>query len=205
MKIISNTAISLDGRIAVAANQLPFLGSGADKKRLLEIRDLADAVLMGGNTFRHWPHPRVSWTAERDPLLNVVLTNSGEISFDQEFLDEPRILPLVLTTQRRFSAPGPVETIFCSGELSPEWIVTTLKSRDVSTLLLEGGGNIIHQFLAAGLLHEMYVTLCSKIIGDVAAPSLADGPAFTGSPVRDLELISQQIIGDEIFLHYRVL
>lgn len=205
MKIISNTAISLDGKIATAREPMPFLGSSADQKRLLEIRDLADAVLVGGNTFRQWPQARLSWSESREPLLNVILTRRGDIPLSREFMDEPRIEPLVLSSDKKFAKSSPVETLLCADEITPEWIVAELEKREVSTLLLEGGGDILYQFLAAGLVDEMYVTLCPLLIGGSAAPSLVGGLGFDPGHLKSLELISQNPVGDEIFLHYRVL
>lgn len=205
MKIITNTAISLDGKIATAHEPMIFMGSSADKKRLLEIRDLADAVLVGGNTFRHWPNARLSWSESREPLLNVILTRSGEIPLPDEFIGEPRIEALVLTSNKKFAKSCPVEALFCAAEITPEWIVAELEKREVATLLLEGGGDIISQFLAADLIDEMYVTLCPTLVGGVQAPSLVDGAGFDKNHLKNLELISHTPVGDEIFLHYRVL
>jgi 5-amino-6-(5-phosphoribosylamino)uracil reductase len=205
MKIITNTAISLDGKIATAHEPMHFMGSSADKKRLLEIRDLADAVLVGGNTFRAWPNARLSWSEAREPLLNVILTRGAELALPKEFVDEPRIEPLVFTSSKKLARSCPVEAVFCADEITPAWIVSELEKREVSVLLLEGGGDIIAQFLVADLIDEMYVTLCPKIIGGLQAPSLVGGLGFDQSHIKNLEIISQQLVGDEIFLHYRIL
>lgn len=205
MKIISNTAISLDGKIATAFEPMHFMGSAADQKRMLELRDLADAILVGGNTFRNWPHPRLPWSESRSPLLNVILTQSGEIELSKDFLEEPRIEPLILTSNKKLAGAFSVETLVCPESVTPVWMVEELKRRDVQTLLIEGGGEILFPFLEQKLLHEMHVTVCPQVIGGRSAPSLVAGTGFTGKNLPQLELLECLPVGSEIFLHYRVL
>ena len=56
MKVVSNTAISLDGRINTRERRFAFFGSERDHARMSRLRAEADAVLVGGVTFRNWPH-----------------------------------------------------------------------------------------------------------------------------------------------------
>lgn len=76
--------------------------------------------------------------------------------------------------------------------------------RGVETLLVEAGGDLLFQFLAAGALDEIHVTLCPMIIGG-DTPSLADGEGFLFAHMPRLRRISTEVEGDEIFLHYSVL
>ena len=71
-------------------------------------------------------------------------------------------------------------------------------------MLLEAGGDLIFQFLQADLLDEMYVTVCPKIIGGQAAPSLVSGTGFDVNHLKNLNLLDHKKIGDELFLHYEI-
>ena len=57
--------------------------------------------------------------------------------------------------------------------------------------------------LAADAIDEMHVTLCPIVVGG-DAPTLADGAGFDRERVRRLRLLSSEVEGDEVFLHYRV-
>jgi hypothetical protein len=57
VKVVSNTAVSLDGRINTRERRFTFFGSARDHARMSRLRAAADAVLVGGATFRNWPHP----------------------------------------------------------------------------------------------------------------------------------------------------
>jgi riboflavin-specific deaminase-like protein len=210
VKVVSNTAVSLDGRINTRERRFTFFGSARDHARMSALRARADAVLVGGATFRNWPHPALPDAADRDGWTkrpwNVVLTRSLDVPLDTDFVREPAVRPLFLT--RAAAAHGrtvPAEVEAWPGDGDPPvwWIVDRLAARGVETLLVEGGGDLVFQFLAADALDEMHVTLCPIVVGG-DAPTLADGVGFDRDEVRRLELVASEVEGDEIFLHYRV-
>lgn len=192
MRIISNTAISLDGRISTAKKKHIRLGSAEDLRRMSVIRNRADAVLVGGATFRQWPHPllpnpRHVSKPKRKFWWNIVVSRSSKSSFTKEFLKEKKVRTLYLGGKKR----------------SPLQIVKELKKYKIKTLLLECGGNLLFQFLKSNLIDEMYVTLCPKIIGGKGAPTLADGEGFLENGIKKMKLLAYEAVGHEIFLHYK--
>lgn len=211
MKIISNTAMSLDGRISTVESGHVTLGSDEDLLRMSIIRAKADAVLVGGNTFRNWSLPLVPKPEFRtrdlikNPLWNVVVSRRMDFRLTEKFLGERSIRPLFLTNSRTELKLFPAEVVACDGEITPQWIVDVLSERGVKTLLIEGGGELIAQFLAADLLDEMYVTVCPRLIGGAKAPSLVAGPGFGPSAIRNLRLVATETVASEVFLHYEVL
>jgi 5-amino-6-(5-phosphoribosylamino)uracil reductase len=70
-------------------------------------------------------------------------------------------------------------------------------------LLVEAGGELIFQILAANALDEMYVTLCPLVIGG-DTPSLTGGPGFLHAQMPRLRLLSAEVEEDEVFLHYAI-
>lgn len=208
MRVVSNTAVSLDGRINTRERRFTFFGSARDHARMSRLRSEADAVLVGGATFRNWPHPALPDEADRGRLRsrpwNVVVTRTMALPLGPEFLAAPGIRPLFLT--RAGSVPAgfaaEVESWPGPGDLPVPWIVERLAERGVEQLLVEAGGDLLFQFLAADLLDELHVTLCPLVVGG-PAPSLADGPGFDLDRVRRLELLSAEVEGDEVFLRYR--
>ena len=208
MKVVSNTAVSLDGRINTRERRFTFFGSANDHARMSRLRAAADAVLVGGATFRNWPHPALPDEADRAQLRsrpwNVVVTRSLDVPLEEGFLREPAIRPLFVTRAAALPERFPAEVEAWPGEGDPpvSWIVDRLAARGVERLLVEAGGDLLFQFLAADALDEMHVTLCPIVVGG-DAPSLADGAGFDRSDVRRLQLLTSEVEGDEIFLHYR--
>ena len=209
MKVVSNTAISLDGRINTRERRFGSLGSARDHARMSRLRTEADAVLVGGATFRNWPHPSLPDGADRPRLAgrpwNVVVTRTLKVPVTPEFLAEPGIRPLFLTRAGSVpdAFPAEVETYEGPGnDLPVAWMLDALRRRGVQRLLIEAGGDLLFQFFAAGAIDEVFVTLCPLLIGG-DAPSLADGAGFTWPQMRHLRLLESEVAGDEIFLSYQ--
>ncbi len=207
MKIISNTAISLDGRIGTKDLSHLKLGSDFDSKEMSRIRSQADAVLMGGNTFRNNQFPIFTKrNTELEPMWNVILTRSGNLPFSQSYLDEKRIKTLVFSPSFNKKLPCErFESIVYDKEDFLPFVLENLAQRGIKTLLIEAGGDLIFRFLKAGLIDEMYITLCPKFIGERGAPTLLDGEGFKPERTKSAKLESAKIVDNEIYLHYTIL
>jgi 5-amino-6-(5-phosphoribosylamino)uracil reductase len=209
VKVVSNTAISLDGRINTRGGGFPVLGSARDHARMSRLRSEADAVLVGGATFRNWPHPALPEGADRARLgdrrpWTVIVSRTMALPVTPDFLAEPGFRPLFLTRREAIPVGFPAEVEGYDGPDVPvPWMLAQLRARGVQRLLIEAGGDLLFQFLAADAVDEMYVTLCPLVIGG-DTPSLADGAGFALRDVRRLQLLASEVEGDEIFLRYAV-
>ncbi len=119
-------------------------------------------------------------------------------------MPSPAIRPLFVTRAAAVKPGFPAEVDAWRGEGDPpvSWIVDRLAARGIDRLLVEAGGDLLFQFLAAEAIDEMHVTLCPLVVGG-DAPTLADGAGFDRDDVRRLTLMSAEVEGDEVFLHYR--
>lgn len=216
MRVISNTAIALDGRIATAQYDHVALGTPLDRAYMSVLRARSDAVLVGGRTFRNWPLPLVPDAAalqlveehnfpdgEAPPIegrrwFNAIVTRTGELPMHGRFWSDPRVMPLVYSPGTLL-VPGAVP-----GVSEPAAIAADLARRGVQQLLLECGGNLLSQWLAAGLVDDVYFTLCPLVLGGTGAPSLVDGPGFKWADTPRLELRHAHHVGNELFCRYSV-
>lgn len=202
--------MSLDGRITTVNGDHLTLGSAMDHRRMSVLRDRADAILVGGHSFRNWPRPLLPNARHLDhaPGLsrkwNVVLSRSLQFDLAPEYINCKQITPLFFTSAKNKPTNFPFEVI-CRDQITPALIVQELQIRGVEELLIEAGGDIIYQFLKANLLREMYITLCPRLIGGRGAASLVDGDGFLKDTIKNLKLLDHQLIGDEIFLHYQAI
>jgi riboflavin-specific deaminase-like protein len=75
----------------------------------------------------------------------------------------------------------------------------------IKRLLCEGGGELNEALFRAGLVNELHLTVCPKIFGGRAAPTIADGlGAASLAQATQLEPQSARRHGNEMFLVYRV-
>jgi 5-amino-6-(5-phosphoribosylamino)uracil reductase len=210
VKVVSNTAVSLDGRINTREGRFTLLGTAHDHARMSRLRSEADAVLVGGATFRNWPHPALPDEADRARLAGrpwtVVVSRTMAVPVTPAFLAEPGFRPLFLTRVGAVPAGFAAEVEAYDGpgaDLPVAWMLEALRRRGVQRLLIEAGGDLLFQFLAADAIDEMHLTLCPLVIGG-PAPPLVGGPGFDLATMRRLKLLASQVEGDEIFLHYAV-
>lgn len=217
MLVFTNSAITVDGRIASVGWEQPSFGSRSDLRYLSVLRARADAVLVGGRTFRNWPKPLVPFAdsiaalraegfpdADTPPLegrqwWNVVLTRSLDVPRTGAFYTDPRVRPLFFS-----ETPGDVPAEVVVGPVEVRSVVAELERRGVERLLVEAGGDLIFQLLEADLVDEMYVTICPAVLGGVGAPSIVGGRGFTPETIRRLSLLHVNRVGDELFCRYRV-
>jgi riboflavin biosynthesis pyrimidine reductase len=210
MKVVSNTAISLDGRINTRERRFVFFGTARDHARMSRLRAEADAVLVGGASFRNWPHAPLPDEADRGRLRgrpwSVVVSRTLDLPVTAGYLAETAVRPLFLTRAASLREGFAAEAEGWVGEgadLPVPWMLEQLARRGVDRLLVEAGGDLLFQFLAADAIDEMYVTLCPLLAGG-PAPSLVDGAGFDFATLRRLRLMSAETDGDEVFLHYAV-
>ena len=93
-----------------------------------------------------------------------------------------------------------------SGRVDLVEVVRRLVPLGVRHLLLEGGGELNFSMLRAGLVDEVYLTVCPFLFGGRTAPTPLDGEGFPRDRVRKLALKSHRVgTRGEVFLRYEVL
>lgn len=217
MKVVTNTAITLDGKIASHRYDHVAIGTPSDRAYMSVLRARADAVLVGGRTFRNWPLPLVPDEpaiqrlrdagfpdTDHPPLegrqwWNIVLTRGGDVPRTGRFYEDKRVRPLFFGPDA--DLPGEVVV----GEVTVPGVLAELASRGVETLLIEAGGTLIWEFVAAGAVDELFVTVCPLILGGKEAPTMVDGQGFEAAGVSRLELVHAHQFGGELYCRYRVI
>ena len=218
--IILNMAMSLDGKISTRDGAGPRFTSKADKVRMQEIRSQADVILVGARTIIADDPTFISGPAYRklrvqrgmalDPIKAVV-SGSGSVPETARMFNPNGAPALIFTTERispiRLEKLRSIAKVYLVGGTKVDFqrVPEILgKEYGVKQLLIEGGGQVNFEMFQAGLIDEVYLTLCPKIIGGRDVPTIVEGEGFDFREIVDLELIDQHIIDNEIFLHYQV-
>ena len=216
-------AMSADGKIAPAHRRFVAFGSRRDHANLLTLRATANAVMCGARTVDSAPMTLDAGGAvyerrrQRAGLakqnLRVVVSGSGSVDPQAVVFQRGESPVIVLASGRapksrlaklkrladcvKVCGKNSVALGQALGWLRRDWAV--------KRLLCEGGGELNFELLRLGLVDELHLTVCPRIIGGRDAPTIADGEGFARlAKVAKLELTRQRRIGDELFTTWRV-
>jgi dihydrofolate reductase len=181
MRVFIIAAMSADGFIARAKDaEASIVWTGAaDKKRFVALTKKAKALVMGRKTFE---------TFGRKPLRGrdlFVLTRSFE---------RPGARAPNFPEAPHKDGSGSIEWT----SLPPRGLVSLVAGRGYDELAVCGGAMVYAQFLEAGLVDSLYLTVEPVIFGE--------GVRLLPRPFeRRLELVSCEIAeGGSVFLEYRI-
>jgi 5-amino-6-(5-phosphoribosylamino)uracil reductase len=219
---IVHVAISADGKIATEDRKPARFGSRLDHQRLLHVRAVADALLVGASTLTvermrmRIPRPalvqwRVAHGLSPQPIRAIL---SGSLSVPPDhpvFQDNDDDVPTAIfagpraSRTRRRALEAQARVFTWQGQApDPLWIGAILRREyGVKRLLLEGGGGLNATFFSAGVVDELFMTLCPVLAGGSDAPTPFDGQGFTADTIRRGRLLECIRHGGEVFLRYR--
>jgi riboflavin biosynthesis pyrimidine reductase len=151
------------------------------------------------------------------PLV-VIVTGTGELDLASAVFHTPRTRVLILTTERgkqRLLQSGSealasvvVKALSTADErIAPSAILTLLRQEaGVELLLHEAGPTLFGEFVAGGLMDELFLTVAPQIAGRDAAhprPGLVANFQFSPATAPWWNLISAKSATDYLFLRYR--
>jgi 5-amino-6-(5-phosphoribosylamino)uracil reductase len=209
VRIFSNSAMSADGKIATREHDHVAIGSAEDRRMMSVLRAQADAVLVGGQTFRNWPLPLVEELRHREggrqrPMINAVLTRRGLLGRGQRWPD-PRVELHIYGGPELDAAAHSRELgaqVHQAENMGVAEVLADLEARGCESVLIEGGGALIFEVAALGRLQELYITVCPLLIGGRESPTPLDGLGFSAATAPRLRLLEARVVEAEVYLRY---
>lgn len=150
--VIAKCGMSLDGRLKRPPGESRWITSIEARRHAHKLRGHVDAILVGAETVRA-DNPRLTVRGIRGVKqpLRVILTHSGKLPRDARIFND-RFADRTLVYRRK----------------SLDAVLRDLGRRNVTSVLIEGGGNILGQALDKKVIDKVLIYL---------------GPIFTGGSV----------------------
>jgi riboflavin biosynthesis pyrimidine reductase len=207
--VIANMVSSIDGRATIDGRS-KWLGSDADTEMLVELRTIADAVLVGPATVRAESYGDLASLPERrarrraaglaERPLAVLITRSGAIPWGAGLFAAAE-QPVVIYSGGDLEVPdvaAPVTVHRIDGVVPVAALAHLRAEHGVRVVLCEGGPSLLHSLLAEDLVDELFITLAPVVVGDDTQPRIISG----GPLRRAVELRWVLRSGGELFLRY---
>ncbi len=210
--VIINCAMSVDGKIASPTGKQVRISSQEDMKRVYELRNNVDAVLVGINTVLQ-DDPKLTvkekYVTSPDQPIRIVLDAQCRTPENALIVNEKAKTIIVKDEKtdctRTYNENVSILSVTATkGRVDLKKMLSILKKQGIHTLLVEGGGTIIWNFIIHGLVDDLYVYIGSMIIGGKQTPTMAmgEGVEHENKFIR-LHLIESKQVGDGILLHYQ--
>ncbi|GAD51481.1 5-amino-6-(5-phosphoribosylamino)uracil reductase [Halarchaeum acidiphilum MH1-52-1] len=217
MRVHVNAATSVDGKLASRRREQLAISGPADFERVDRLRAASDAVMVGvGTVLADDPSLTVDdpdRVAEReargDPAqpTRVVADSNGRTPTDARVLDDAAptvVLVASSAPDERVDAiadAGATVVVAGDGRVDLPAAFARLDERDLSDVMVEGGGELIFSLFDAGLVDALTVYVGSMLVGGREAPTLADGAGFT-EDYPELDLVDVERLDDGVLLRY---
>jgi diaminohydroxyphosphoribosylaminopyrimidine deaminase / 5-amino-6-(5-phosphoribosylamino)uracil reductase len=179
--VIAKCGMSLDGRLTRPADESRWITGRSARRHVRELRARVDAVLVGAETVRV-DNPRLTVRGARRARQpwRVVLTRSGKL---------PRRAHL-------FSDQAAARTLICKGKPLGT-VLKNLGQRGITSVLIEGGGEVLGQALEARLIDKVQIYLGPILTGGPVIAFPGRGAAKAANALR-LRRVSYRRIGQSV-------
>lgn len=212
--VILKIAMSLDGKIATASGESQWITSEASRHRGHEIRDAVDAILVGRGTVESDNPTLTTRLQNRHGLdaIRIVMDSHGRTPTDARIFNAESSAGVIVAV----TSEAPIENIKAL-EASGAEVITVpdahenrvcfkglmeiLGKREITSLLIEGGGAINAAAIAAGIVDKVMCFVAPIIIGGRDAPGPIGGEGVASlKNVPHLQRISITPMPDADFL-----
>ena len=205
------TAMTLDGKIATRTGDSQWITGEPARLRVHELRDMYDAILVGIGTVLHDDPSLTTRLPDRQGKnpLRVVLDSMARTPLSARLLTDGAAPTLIAVTtrapQERVEAlrQAGAEVLACGegAQVDVGALLHALGAREISSVLVEGGGSVNEALLAARLVDKVYAFVAPKLIGgrDALTPVEGEGAGTLAEAVV-LTGLTAEMVGEDVLL-----
>lgn len=213
-------AMTLDGKIATAAGESRWITGETARAYAMKLRAGADAILVGINTvLEDDPEltlrgPKPEERPKEKPPRRIVLDTRARTPLEAKVAREgaSNLTTIVVgkdASQKRTRALSKRTQVIVApsqaGRIDLKWLLKRLGREDVTSLLVEGGGEVNASFLFSGLAQRVAFFYAPKILGGATARKAVAGPgAKRLEDALELSQVQWRRLGKDLLLLARI-
>jgi diaminohydroxyphosphoribosylaminopyrimidine deaminase/5-amino-6-(5-phosphoribosylamino)uracil reductase len=219
--------MTLDGKIATASGESKWITGEKARAYGMKLREGADAIVVGINTILR-DNPRLTVRGEasafgrQKKLRRIILDSFARTPLNARVVTDRQVglTTIVVGTRapaRRVAALAKRVNVLIApatrakprsalpAQIDLQWLLKRLGSENVTSLLVEGGGEVNASFLFHGLAHRIAFFYAPKVLGGRhARRAIAGDGARRLDEALDLTDIEWKRLGPDLRLTARV-
>ncbi|MGJ9460554.1 bifunctional diaminohydroxyphosphoribosylaminopyrimidine deaminase/5-amino-6-(5-phosphoribosylamino)uracil reductase RibD [Oceanobacillus sp. CF4.6] len=181
--ITLKSGITLDGKVATHTSNSKWITSEEARQDVHQLRNENMAILVGINTvLKDDPALTTRIPNGRNPI-RIIMDSKLRIPLESQVITDTQAETIIFTCKdydkekRKALEARNITVLETSGTLhtDPVDVVTQLGEKGISSLLIEGGGNINASFLKNKLIDKVVLYFAPKLIGGKDAPTFLEG------------------------------
>ncbi len=219
--IVLKWAMSLDGKIATYTGDSKWISHDASRQFTRRLRGKFDAVLIGIETLlKDNPQLTTHGLGVKEPK-RIIVDSKGRIPLDCNLLKTSPLFSsakqssgdkeVILVTTDKISKEKReglkkrgvevIVTQFEGGKVNLKNLMVELAKREITSVLVEGGGTIIASFIENGLADKFIAFISPMIIGGKNAISPVEGEGVEKiADAISIHNFSTRMIGEDIVM-----
>ncbi len=204
--VVAKVGMTLDGKIATRTGHSRWVTSETSRLRVHALRNEVDAILVGSRTVM-LDDPslttRIAGEEKRDPV-RVVLDAGDYLDASRRVFHVASDAPTWIATCEAREYPNADDVIRVPrgpGGVDLAALLGELGQRDITFLLIEGGGTTHAAAFAAGIVDKVWFFVAPKIVGGVHAISPVEGEGVaTMDEAIQLERMTVETSGEDLLV-----
>lgn len=179
--------MSLDGKIATYTGDSKYITGPLARQVVHQLRHTHDAILVGSQTVTI-DHPLLTTRLdgiEGHQPIKIILDSSASIDLKEPLLYQGHTIMVCKASANKEKIKALTDigvTVLQDPSLKigidVKWLMLTLGSLDIHSILVEGGGTIHFSFIEKGLFNRIYSQISPMLIGGKDAKTPVEGQGF---------------------------
>ena len=202
-------ACSLDGKIATAGGESQWISCAESRKFSHHLRDINDAILIGvGTVLTDNPSLTTRLVKGKNPA-RIIVDSTARTPLDSKVVNDKSARTIIAVTEK--APPDKISALKNRGveiitagngnRVDLKVLMRELAEREITSVLVEGGGTIHFSFLSAGLVDKVLAFVAPKIIGGKNALTAVEGAGFDKlSDAVKLENFTAEKFGEDFLI-----
>ncbi|AXU16818.1 RibD family protein [Streptomyces clavuligerus] len=215
--VVLSAAMTVDGYLDDASPERLLLSNAADFDRVDQVRAQSDAILIGATTVRK-DNPRLLVNSDERRAkrvadgksaypLKVTVTRTGDLSADLNFWHhggKKLVITVDDAVEKVRTTLGDLADVVSVGPDLRDWglVLDELGRRNVGQLMVEGGGTIHTQLMAADLADEVHLAIAPLLVGQPGAARFLGAADYPGGSTARMKVLEVRAIDDMVFVRY---